>query len=110
MANRKPPAELRFEEYLTAYGYTWDHEPDLGRRERVDYVIRRGKTTAACEVKEFQTQAVRDLGKRAGGPVIVPPHLAYRTIRDQVKRAAHKLKPLARIVHEAAAAPMVGAA
>lgn len=92
---QQPPAELRFERYLAAYGYSWEYEPDLGRRERVDYVIRRGQVTAACEVKEFETTAIRELGDRVGTPVIVPPHLLYRTIRSQVKRAARKLKPLA---------------
>ena len=94
MANPKTPADLRFEEYLDAYGYSWEYEPPDQSRP-ADYVIHRGGATIACEVKSFETQAIRELGERAGGPVIVPPNLLYRTIQKQTRRAASKLKKLA---------------
>jgi hypothetical protein len=94
VTRERPAAELLFERYLDAHGYHWEHEPDLGIATAPDYRIRRGETRAICEVKQFETTAVRDLGARAGGPVVVPPELLYRTIRNQIDSAARQLRPL----------------
>jgi hypothetical protein len=91
----RPAAEIMFEEYLDAHQYEWQHEPDLGIPSAPDYAIRRNGTEVVCEVKQFRTQAIRELGEAAGGPVVVPPKLIYRTIRSQVDAAARQLKPLA---------------
>jgi hypothetical protein len=91
----QPESEVTFEAYLRMHGYAWEYEPDLGIPGRPDYVISRGRSTAVCEVKEFETGAIRELGKQADGPVVVPPRLLYRTIRAQVRAAASKMRPLA---------------
>ena len=95
VTRQRPAAESRFERYLDAHAYGWEHEPDLGIATAPDYRIRRGDTSAICEVKQFETTAIRELGARAGGPVIIPPELSYRTIRNQIDSAARQLRPLA---------------
>jgi len=95
MARKRPAAELLFEEYLDAHAYGWEHEPDLNIDTAPDYRIRRAGVEVICEVKEFETQAIRALGQAAGGPVVVPPKLLYRTIRAQLDSAARQLRPLA---------------
>jgi hypothetical protein len=95
MAVVQNQSELIFETYLQAHHYSWQYEPDLGVPGRPDYMISRGGSAAICEVKEFETDAIRELGAEAGGPVIVPPRLLYRTIRRQVRAAASKMRPLA---------------
>lgn len=94
MAPSRPSAELLFERYLHAHGYEWEHEPDLGIGTKPDYRILHSEFVVICEVKQFTTQAIRDLGREAGGPVVVPPHLMYRTIRAQLDSAARQLRPL----------------
>lgn len=93
--SEQPESEVTFEAYLRLHGYAWEYEPDLAIPGRPDYVISRGRSIAVCEVKEFETTAIRELGQRAGGPVTVPPRLLYRTIRAQVRAAARKMRPLA---------------
>lgn len=95
MARARPHAEVLFERYLRAHGYEWEHEPELGVSSRPDYRVRRSGVEAICEVKQFETRAIREFGEAAGGPVVVPPRLLYDTIRNQLDSAARQLKPLA---------------
>jgi hypothetical protein len=95
MAPSRPAAEVLFERYLEAHGYEWEHEPDLRIVTAPDYRIRRSGVEVICEVKEFETQAIRELSEAAGTPVVVPPKLLYRTIRSQLDSAARQLRPLA---------------
>ena len=94
MASGRAAAELLFERYLRANGYDWEHEPDLGIQTVPDFRITRSGVEVICEVKQFTTQAIRELGEAAGGPVVVPPRLLYRTIRAQLDSAARQLRPL----------------
>jgi hypothetical protein len=95
VARSRPAAELLFERYLDAHNYEWEPEPDLGIATAPDYRISRSGTGVICEVKQFETQAIREMGDAAGGPVVVPPKLLYRTIRAQLDSAARQLRPLA---------------
>lgn len=95
VTTRRPTAEMLFEEYLDDHGYEWEHEPDLGIPTVPDYAVRRNEAELVCEIKQFCTQAIRELGESAGGPVAVPPKLLYGTIRAQIDAAARQLKPLA---------------
>jgi hypothetical protein len=95
MARPCPSSERLFEQYLDVLGYTWEYEPDLGIQTAPDYRVARGDDELICEVKQFETRAIRDLGAAAGGPVIVPPNLLYDTIRNQIDSAARQLRPLA---------------
>jgi hypothetical protein len=95
VTRQRPAAERLFEQYLDAHGYRWEHEPAFGTATAPDYWIERLGVEVVCEVKQFETDAIREMGRAAGGAVVIPPKLLYRTIRGGIAKAAKQLKPLA---------------
>lgn len=92
----RDPAEDRFESYLKAHGYAFEHEPELGISKQPDYLIERAGRLAVCEVKGFTTSGIW------GQMVASPGQVAHRSMREvlspvrrQMRAAAKQLKPLA---------------
>jgi hypothetical protein len=89
-------SEQLFELYLTQNGYQFAHEPDLGIVKRPDYLISRTGVEAVCEVKQFETTAMRDrLGGLGRGVGMLGSKHVFGAVRNQLDAAARQLKPLA---------------
>ena len=96
----KTKEDEHFETYLVEHGYEpGEHEPDLaelGVSSRPDYLPTNSTgERVACEVKGFDVNNLtRRLDQQPSG-VTAGPREKYGPIRNQVKDAAHTLKPLA---------------
>jgi hypothetical protein len=90
-AHTKPPtaSEAWFDTYLSAQGYTWEPEPDLGIPKRPDRLIHRDGLSAVCEVKQFDTDPFAWMGAGQSGWID-----EHKPVRGAVKQAANQLRPL----------------
>jgi hypothetical protein len=92
----KNDAERWFERYLSAHGYEYEYEPDLGVEKRPDFLIERDGLRVVCEVKAFeQVPALQKKLEAATGPVMASSDEVYGPMRSAVRQAASQLKPLA---------------
>ena len=88
-------SERLFEAYLTEHNYQFAHEPDLGIVKRPDYLVSRAGIEAVCEVKQFETTAMRDrLGGVGRGVGMLSSKNVFGAVRNQIDAAARQLKPL----------------
>lgn len=86
-------SEKWFADYLTAHGYAFEFEPDLGGKKNPDFAIQREGTQAICEVKEFETLGIVGLMAKQPNTLITRPvKKLLDPVRNQIGTAAQQLK------------------
>lgn len=96
-------AEQRFAAYLDAHDYIWSHEPDYQAELGLpappattpDFLIARGGSRAAGEVRQFETTRIRDRLAKSGGLGALSPQEVYGSLRSGMWEKAEQLRPLA---------------
>jgi hypothetical protein len=95
MGRGRKDGEVWFETYLTAHGYAFEYEPDLGVPKRPDYLISRDGLEVVCEVEEFEGEPGALLGAPAGQKSgTMSMRQAQKPIYNKVRAGAKQLKPL----------------
>lgn len=86
-------SEKWFAEYLTAHGYSFEFEPELGGIKNPDFAIEREGIKAICEVKEFETLGIVGLmAKQLNTLITRPVKKLLDPVRNQIGSAAQQLK------------------